>query len=128
LFFYCHYDFFFFKKKARRAWAAAEIEKEHKDRIGKQFLAAMMNTMWFNENFVTVQTAMDKYEIVCPFAHAGCSVVCPRRDLDSHLLTCAYARGVEKREKDAMSTGTYSDLPQSGSSEAEKDYEVCVRF
>jgi hypothetical protein len=32
----------------RRAWAAAAIEEEHRHRTQQQFIAAMANSMWFN--------------------------------------------------------------------------------
>ena len=61
-------------------------QAEQKDRIGQQFLAAMSNTIWFNENFVYKYG--EEYDIVCPYAHAGCACVCPRKDLEDHLKQC----------------------------------------
>lgn len=107
VFFVC---FVFVCVAARRAWAAAAIEAEHRVRVSQQFLAAMTNSLWFTDRFVSSSAAtLETYEIVCPFAHAGCAVVCPRRGLAAHLLVCAYAHGVAQRERDAMSSGPYAD-------------------
>ena len=79
-------------------------------RVSEQFLAAMTNSLWFTNRFVACSAAtFEKYEIVCPYAHAGCAVVCPRRDLEEHLRVCAYAHGVARREREAMSSGPYSN-------------------
>ena len=100
---------------ARRAWAAAAIAAEHRVRVSQQFLAAMTNSLWFTDRFVSSRAAaLDQYEIVCPYAHAGCAVVCPRRDLAAHLAACAYAHGAARREKEAMSSGPYSDGAAAG--------------
>jgi len=84
-------------------------------RVSEQFLAAMTNSLWFTNRFVACSAAtFEKYEIVCPYAHAGCAVVCPRRDLEAHLRVCAYAHGVARREREAMSSGPYTDGGSSG--------------
>ena len=72
------------ERTLRQEWARAAILEEQQSQTRQQFLDAMANSMWFNAQFVQQQT-MDHYDVVCPFHHAGCDVVCARRDLDMHL-------------------------------------------
>jgi hypothetical protein len=55
----------------------------------------------FHSQF-TQQQSIDHYEVVCPYHHAGCNVVCTRRDLDLHLKMCPVAIAALHREREAM--------------------------
>ena len=56
----------------RQAWAREAVLGEQKSLLHDHFLSTMTNTMWFHE--VLSHLTCEEYEVVCPFAHAGCKV------------------------------------------------------
>jgi len=106
----------------RHAWAVAAFGEEHRHLTQEQLVTATTNPMWFNNQ------TWGRYEILCPYSHAGCASVYFRSSASAQGLTQDY-------QHDAGGVGSGGDedvskLQSSSSSPSPLSacpYEVCVR-
>ena len=90
------------ERDARRAWAVMELEKERRAQTIESYVNSVTKTTWFtglvsvglaelrSDDQKAESTAMDDYEVVCPFFRAGCRAKVFHRELAEHLITCEY--------------------------------------